>query len=316
MGTHVGPHNGDTTFEQFVADMFQSPAEGRPARFVSVAAGNDGPGGSYARRDLEPQEPDRVTLLLGLSDVRQIIVEFWWHDAGTTELDLEVDVREASTGKRRYPSSVRLNSRTHGYERFSAQRNGNDLRQSLIATRCVGDLSCMAFALSSRWRTDLDGCQIDFTLKSATATTVHGWIVSSSDKQTTFKTGSSNATLTVPAAARTVLSVAGVDAEGAPWIESSRGPTVSYGSATGDHSPHVAHFVSFGSGNDCRKNFGSENDCGTSYAAARVSADIAATLVHPFIGVRCVDRNALIEQLLGAPPNAWSPRLGYGRIPL
>jgi hypothetical protein len=304
MGTHVGPHNGDSTLEKQVSALTVLPNSGRPARFVTVSAGNDGGGGVHIERELEAGAPELVSLLVGPSGTRQLIVEFWWKDVPTVDIEFEVEVRPQGSSSSRFPGSLALSS--NAPQLMTGIEHPNGLRQSLVALRCLNNLSCMAFALSHDNPNVLASLQVDFTLAAATCTTVHGWVIACNDEQATFKAASPDATLCVPATAPGVIAVASLSADGVPWKGSSRGPAVNYElGLSGNSSPQIAHLGSLHAG----------VPPATSYASARAAADIAALLAQPGSAGRCFDRESLLVSLLGGRSlGKWSSRTGYGRV--
>jgi hypothetical protein len=300
MGTHVGPHDGQTPLESFVAG-FTSPTS---LTFMHVAAGNDGQAGYHATVDLQPGVGDDLVLHTGPSGAEELLVELWWDEgsAPAGRFDIEIEVVDAK-GVALFSRNVALSTPGRVYA-LSAPRGPHDRRQSLVASQCLGGMSCAGFGLSAPNPADLADLELRFTLICSTDLIVHAWVVGSTDSRTAFVGSTRDETLVVPATARDVVAVAGMETKGRVWPHSSRGPSASYrGGLAGDQAPHVAHGARAGS------------DCGSSFASARTAAETAARLLDPVVRARCTGRDALVTELLKISAlGIWSRRTGYGSV--
>ena len=302
MGTHIGPHDGQSPLESFVSGFTNSYGP----TFMHVAGGNHGEAGYHAEIPLQARDPDALILNTGPQGSSELLVEFWWEDldpAGFVDVDVEVFDQ---AGVPRFTTKMHLHAPSGnlaGTFALAPPRHAHDARQSLTAIRCLNDMSCIAFGISGQPAT-LANLRIRFDLVSSTDRILHAWVVGSTDPDTNFVTATREETLMVPATARDVVAVAGVEGPHRLWLPSSRGPAASYRAGIpGERTPHVAHAANAGT------------EWGSSFASARTCAETAARLLDPGVRARCTDRDALVRELLRvAALGQWSPRVGYGSV--
>ena len=162
LGTHVGPHNGESPLEGYIAGTIATTD-----RFVVVAAGNEGGTGHAAKCSLTANEEDLVSVHTG-QFCEELLIEFWWDDSQTADLSIEVDIWETR------PGNARVN---HGActidSSFAATLSTISFvpphmaTQSLFSAKCYNNFSCIAFAISSVTpKVALPQLQIRFTLKA------------------------------------------------------------------------------------------------------------------------------------------------------
>ncbi len=306
LGTHVGPHNGDSPLEEYIASKMYRPAE----RFLVAAAGNDGGKGLAARRNLKAGEVEFLGLRTGAL-CHELLVEFWWDDSNAAGLEVSASIEQPlATGGRSQLGMVSIGQGTVGAVLGVAPAGlpAGMVSQSLFNATCRNNLGCIAFALgSTQPRRALPQVEIRFSLKSAADVIVNAWIVVAEiEPQTAFIEGGQDGTIMVPASDTTVLSVAGSEPTGQVWQGSSRGPAAQYQPGyAGADSPLMAHLVQL------------SGESGTSYSSPRACADTAAALADPSKRPNCQDAIDLICEAYGlkryALP-AWSPRIGYHKV--
>jgi hypothetical protein len=150
LGTHVGPHNGDSPLEEYIATKLCRPRD----RFVVVAAGNDGGSGLAAKRELSAGSRDYLKILTGRR-CQDLLVEFWWYEPVASTVFVEVDVFELiATGGRAHRGTARIRSGKSG-NILNLVRMGlpsSFIAQALFHSRCRNDLSCRPLRLSLRWK--------------------------------------------------------------------------------------------------------------------------------------------------------------------
>jgi hypothetical protein len=296
MGTHVGPHNGDSPLEDYIKTL-PSTAKNR---HVFVPSGNDGGSGVSATCALRAKRPDFLRARAQWPGSHETLIEFWWWDAdGNLAIDVEArDPNGASlivAGSLSIDSAsatgVQLTQRTpasSSYPTFS----------SLFHANCHNGMSCIAFAMTNITGTDAD---FDFTLTSTTGDpVVNAWVAVAADRKAYF-IGSNEATnMRVPSVLDELVCVAGVDAKHQPWARSSRGPSASYArtSSSTPEAPRMAHRVDVPS-----------LPPGTSFACPRAAADAAHVLTTQS-GLKPTD---LVAKLLGSNhTSGWDASTGYG----
>lgn len=299
LGTHVGPHNGDSPLEDYIANKLVVPKN----RFVVVAAGNDGGSGLGAKRELLPNSRDFVTVRTG-PRCRDLLVEFWWYDSqnGTTSIEATVFEHRQTAGKKRH-GVVTINSNSAGATLTNALAGlpGTLSAQSLFHSKCRNDLNCMAFSISGS-PGPMPLLDIEFALESTVKVTVNGWIVVSElQPQTTFLEGGPDGTIRVPASDPSVLSVAGTESTGQMWANSSRGPAAEYGIGSAASAPVMAHLVSNGM------------ESGTSFSSPRACGDMLAAIANKSKRSLCNDATELLCQAYGLSRGnlRWDRRSGY-----
>jgi hypothetical protein len=323
LGTHVGPHNGQSTLEAFISRTLA-----KNDRVMVAAAGNDDQFGRSASCELQADTQGSLTLVTG-PQCQELLVELWWKDptpgsarqaeeqAGgslPTNLRLEAEIWEVQPGGTRTRHKTLHISRTSG-TRVLRPRGafGGMMAQTLFAARCRGGFSCAAFALSGAMGTvgsaPLPPMQIFIKMTAPQDTTVNAWlVVCENEPITSLINHEKVGTVIVPATDESVVSVAGVS-KGKVWNPSSRGPGAQYdASAQERRVPLMAHNVDSGV---------SKNPPGTSFASPRACADIAdglakqksATPPQPVPS----DAEAVIRSTYGCTTGAndWNERTGF-----
>lgn len=302
LGTHVGPHNGDSPLEEYIAQKLVVPKD----RFVVVAAGNDGGSGLGAKRELAPNSRDFVTVRTG-PRCKDLLVEFWWYDSQNVTMSIEATVYEHKTtaGKKRH-GAVKIDSNSAGTTLTNALAGlpGSLSAQSLFHSKCRNNLSCIAFSISGT-PGPMPLLDIEFALESAVKLTVNGWIVVCElQPQTTFLEGGPDGTIRVPASDKSVLSVAGTESTGQMWANSSRGPAAEYGGGSASSAPIMAHLVSNGP------------ESGTSFSSPRACADVLEAIADTTKLPLCNDATDLLCEAYGlkAASLQWDRRSGYHKM--
>ncbi len=309
LGTHVGPHNGDSPLEEYIRTI-----SSKQDLYVVAAAGNEGGAGHAARCTLEGSEPEFLTIRTGPL-CEQLLVEFWWDDLVTLDLAIDVDVWETTVSpsgtRRTNHGSLRIDRNTIGTLSVApAGLPRSMIMHSLFGSRCKGNFSCVAFAISGKNGSQLPSLEVDLKLQATALPAnqkafVNGWIVvAESDPltaSTAFIEGGAEGSMMVPASDPTVLSVAGLDNSGNIWKGSSRGPAAVYDTTSMmKPSPLMAHVSYLGS------------DVGTSFASPRACADAIATLADPNKRTQCRDALSLLIETYGLHNlPSWNARFGY-----
>jgi hypothetical protein len=317
LGTHVGPHNGDSPLEEYIAEKLIETDR----RFVIAAAGNDGGRGLSGRRLLQPGERDFLTVQSG-PRCKDLLVEFWWEEpagAGAAEeasgeeggaasgLSIEVSIFEVSQrGDRKLLGVVDIGPGTAGISLTAVPAGlpGHIVAYSLFSAKCRNKFSCIAFAISTS-RSALPALHLRFGLDSPTELVVNAWIVVSELlPQSAFVEAGPEGTVMVPASDMAVLSVAGVEASGQVWDGSSRGPAAQYHRVRqpNESSPLMAHLAAL------------SGEFGTSFASPRACADALETLANNSKRPNCHDAVDLMCQtysLTRANLPDWNPRIGF-----
>lgn len=301
LGTHVGPHNGASPLEEYLSSRVFQANE----RFLVVSAGNDGGKGVAAKRVLAKDDREFLRLRTG-ARCQELLVEFWWDDAQQGTMEVEASIEQPlSTGGRKHLGTVTITPGTAGVlSTAPAGLPSGMLTQSLFSAKCLNNLTCIAFALSSTAAQPLPELDIRFSLESSLGVIVNAWIVvAEPDPQTAFLEGGQEGTIMVPASDGSVVSVAGTEAGGQVWQGSSRGPAAQYVvGTTGVTSPLLAHLVAH------------KGDSGTSFSSPRACADMAAVLVDSKRRANCSDALDLVCETYGLKRSSlptWSPRIGY-----
>lgn len=299
MGTHVGPHNGDSPLETFVKTVPSTTAH----RYLFVSAGNDGVSGISASRMLKSGRPDFLSARVNSYGAPEILIEFWWRHADGGNLSVSVEARDERGASLINAGSLMIDSNgSIGAQLTHRSRSGNTNFSSLFCANSHNGMSCIAFAMTNT--AGLPALtEMDFTLRSQSDVTVHGWITVCADRKASFIAGGDDGTLRVPSTLDQVVCVTGVDSNGSSWPRSSRGPSVGYGSATGASVPHIAHLVEF------------EGEEGTSFASPRACADAAVLLASS--NQQPLTSEFLARAILsnrGVTPSPWDARVGFGSI--
>jgi hypothetical protein len=305
LGTHVGPHNGQSALEEFIHQTWSAKSQ----RYLHVAAGNDGGKGIASRREVFKDIEETLPIRTGPYGGHDLLVELWWSDAANTgPPDIQAEIFDG-TG-RPLGLSCRLLGGSSGATLALIPSRFTGLScQSLFHAQAYGSMHCVAFALHANQWDDLKNLEIMLTLKAKSDAVVHGWIVIADDSRSCFIEGGSVGSLCVPATEEEALAVSGVEASDQPWAPSSRGPLPSYGPhSVAMAAPHVAHLVDLGVG----------NEKGTSYASPRACADSALLVRDATVRKRCNTAQDLAQELLnkfGATrASTWSNRIGFGSL--
>jgi hypothetical protein len=300
LGTHVGPHNGMSPLEEYLAGTITTKT-----RFLVVAAGNEGGKGWAAKRSLTKDDPEFLGLHTGRM-CEEVLVEFWWDDATPKDLSIEAEIYETLNGQKTHHGTLPINPKTAGAVLTTVPIGlpGSMTTQSLFQAKLHKDFRCIAFAMSSGTPgVSLPALQIRFKLTAALKdVVVNSWIVVAEQQNplTVFVEGGPECSIAVPASDLTTLSVAGLQASGQIWEGSSRGPAAQYDTKTASGSPLMAHLANLGS------------ELGTSFASPRACADVVQTLNDPAKQPRCVDAMSLLSETYPLPGGRpWSPRFGY-----
>jgi hypothetical protein len=303
LGTHVGPHNGGSPLEEYIAAKLVRSHE----RFVVAAAGNDGGSGVAAKRELMASERDFLNLQSG-PRCQDLLVEFWWDDSQGPNLTMEARIYEPlATGGRAFHGMIKLDPNNAGSALNYAPAGlpSNMASYSLFQAKCKTNLSCIAFAMSGV-QTTLPVLEITFVLESTSDLVVNAWIVVCEDQpQTTFIQGGTEGTVRVPASESRILSVAGAESTGQMWEGSSRGPAAQYQAGTQGEAPVMAHLVTL------------SGESGTSYSSPRACADAIVALADPTKRSGCHDAIDLMCEAYGLQRKKlpkWDKRFGFKKV--
>jgi hypothetical protein len=304
MGTHVGPHDGNSPLEDFVRSHFAKA----PDRYMHVAAGNDGGRGIAAIRDVRGGVDEFLTLKMGPSGCSTVLVELWWDDA-LAILEIEV-VLVPVAGKPVTVRPLKISS-TSAAVAFGAPTAGSFsgiTTQALFHGACHAQRSCIAFSLGASNPALLANMDVCITMRATGRALVNAWLVVCEDKRTGFAESGTFASIRVPACDPAVVSVAGATASGQPWVSSSRGPSAVYDPYMPfpSKAPYLAHLVEL-AGSD---------SCGTSFASPRACADTAEQLLS---GHAAKDADQAARNIVGAHGatggvGRWGSRTGYGIV--
>lgn len=302
LGTHVGPHNGESPLEEYIAQKLFKKCD----RFLIASAGNNGGKGLSAKRVLEANESETLCLRIG-SRCKKLLVEFWWDDSNPANLNIDAEIWEPqSLGGSSHFGTVSIGPGLVGsvLTRAPAGLPKSMDSFSLISAKCQNNYGCIAFAISTS-QAALPILEIKFTQKSTIAIVVNGWIVvCESDPLTAFVEGGQEGTIMVPASNSAVVSVAGVKSDGQMWDGSSRGPAAQYTLARpSKSSPFIAHLAELGS------------EFGTSVSSPRACGDVTRVMIDPARRARCIDAIDLVCETYGLvkPPASWNVRSGYSK---
>ena len=300
VGTHVGPHNGQSPLEAYISGTLFKPSD----RFAFAAAGNEGGKGISARLELKQSAADYMEIIVD-PDCTEALVEFWWDDA--IPADLEIAARIEGSGFS--PITITINPATvAGVTLTPAGASAPMSFLSLLHTTTHGTMSCIAFAATrppARPGRALPEFRISFDLTAKAAdVAVHAWLVICEEAlRTHFTQGGPEGTVAAPASDPKVVSVAGFDGVlKQMWRYSSRGPASDYTTATPTQSPAMAHL--------CHPPAAGPTGAGTSYASPRAAADATAVLADPTKVGRATEVEKLIQETYGTV-SAWNPRHGF-----
>ncbi len=173
VGTHVGPHNGQSPLEAYISGTLFKPSD----RFAFAAAGNEGGKGISARLELKQSAADYMEIIVD-PDCTEALVEFWWDDA--IPADLEIAARIEGSGFS--PITITINPATvAGVTLTPAGASAPMSFLSLLHTTTHGTMSCIAFAATrppARPGRALPEFRISFDLTAKAAdVAVHAWLV-------------------------------------------------------------------------------------------------------------------------------------------
>jgi hypothetical protein len=305
MGTHIGPHTGDSPLEQSIATLLPFGQ----GRVLVCAAGNEGMAGVAAQRTLEPNVSEHLRLRTNSHGCAELLVELWWDDPQSSSLTVNVEVKDQMGRVRGVP--IAISPGTSGVT--TMQRVGTQFNsvacQSLYQAQCLGTQNCIAFAMSAQQSSDLADLTIDLELLGTRTTLdVRGWVVIADRQACSFVGGSVDASICVPATLPDAIAVAGITAQGQPWRDSSRGSPLSPG------APALGHLVQYVAG----------PDEGTSFSAPRATADAvermcnhARSVANPYavhVFLQPADLAQAVVAKHGHASSQWNPRTGYGHV--
>ncbi|MCG2625915.1 hypothetical protein L6654_04680 [Bradyrhizobium sp. WYCCWR 13023] len=301
LGTHVGPHNGSSPLEDYIATTFVTSD-----RYVVAAAGNEGGKGCSGKRTILANEPEYLPLRIA-ANCKEVLVEFWWDESSAKGVSIDADIYEiVGGGSPINHGTLTIDGSIAGSLLTTASIGlpGTLATHSLFTAKCQNNFSCIAFALSAiGLASALPQMLVRFKLEATQDVAVNSWIVIAEDASgvTAFVEGGPEGSISVPATEEKVLSVAGLRASGQMWEGSSRGPSAEYDrtrNPTG--SPYMAHLADLAGG-----------EYGTSFASPRACADAVVTL-NSAKRSKCTDVATLLVETYGlkALPN-WNPRFGY-----
>jgi hypothetical protein len=300
MGTHVGPHHGSSPLEDYISQTLTKSGE----RFLVAAAGNDGGRGFSACRKLKPNEQEFLHVRTG-PRCKELLIEFWWDDAPVANMTIDVDVNEIQAGARNLLGSMTIR---HGSGMLTTRTFGlpTTMAASSLCGATSGNMTCVAFALTSTSSTPLPPLEVAFSLEGARETIVRVWIVVAEiDAETAFLEGGQEGSLSVPACDPATVGVAGVMRNGQMWHGTSRGPAGSYQVNSPDkEAPLVAHRPD-GVGSSA-----------TSIASPRTAADVAEVMVNATRRATCqTARDLVLETYYPSGRSSatltWDSRFGY-----
>lgn len=308
MGTHVGPHQGNSPLEQSI-DL-DLPFVGD--RILVCAAGNDGMAGIAARRTLDANVSEHLRLRTDSRGCSELLVEFWWEEGHSSSVTVSVEIRDVA--KRLRGSRMTIDPSRSGVVNVM-QSTGAPFAsvtcESLYHAQCLGIAHCIAFAMSAKAASDLADLTIDFEIAGTRSPLdLNAWVVLPTDQSCSFVGGGVDASICVPATLPNALAVAGVTRRGQPWRDSSRGAPGLPG------APALAHKVEYVS---------DPAEKGTSYAAPRTAADVVERIRYagvsaaaPFQLQSYATPAALTQDVVARHVSkgcsAWDPRTGHGSI--
>lgn len=300
MGTHVGPHRGDSPLEQSIE--LDLPFSSN--RTLVCAAGNEGMAGIAAHRTLNANISEHLRLRTDSRGCCELLVEFWWEEGHNSSVTVSVEIRDLA--KRLRGSRMTIGPSTSGVVNVM-QSIGAPFAsvtcESLYHAQCLGITHCIAFALSAATALDLADLTIDFEIAGTRSSLdLNAWVVLPTDQSCSFVGGGVDASICVPATLPDALAVAGVTRKGQPWRDSSRGTLGLPG------APALAHKV---------EHVSDPTEMGTSYAAPRAAADVVDRILNA--AAQSYATPAALAQDVVAMHNsngfsAWDPRTGYGSI--
>jgi hypothetical protein len=301
VGTHVGPHNGQSPLESFISGSVFKPER----RFPFAAAGNEGGQGLSARLDLKQGEADYMNFV-ATENCTELLIEFWWDEtAGPAGMEMRVEIEASGMSK----SSIPIYFGFTGATLVAAavgQRSAVTFL-TLCELQAHGNMSCIAFAATrsaaSPGTRPLPELSIFFDIKAKSCNAaIHAWtVICDKDRKSGFIQGGPEGTVSAPASDPKVISVAAYDpARKQMWRSSSRGPASRYDRKAPIESPMMAHLSNHPGG-----------DHGTSFASPRAAADATEPLADPLKRANCTDAKKLIEETYGPISTICDPRYGF-----
>jgi hypothetical protein len=303
LGTHVGPHNGQSPLEEYITGTVFKPGQ----RFLFASAGNEGARGIGSRLELKQGKADYMELVVH-GNCKEVLVEFWWDDATPAGVEMVAVIEGGGIQRSRVVVNPGLAGSLLDLPPMGQRPPAAFL--TLLHANSRGSMSCIAFAATRPEPTDgappLSEFRVFFDLTATWANaTVHAWIViCERDLKTRFEHAARDATVAVPASDPNVVSVAGYEPVGKQmWRQSSRGPASLYSPGRPTQSPAMAHL--------CHHTIPSGVDYGTSYSSPRAAADATETLADKNRRSNCMTVQELIRETYGHAPAAWDPRYRF-----
>jgi hypothetical protein len=151
MGTHVGPHNGDSPLESYVRTLPYPGAQ----RYLVVAAGNDGLSGVSGSCSLSAGQPDFLRIRTQSPGSGQILVEFWWRQADGGNLTIDVEAQDGRGASLIVAGSLRIDSATATGVQLTQRTpysSSYPIFSTLFHANCQNGMSCIAFAMTPKLR--------------------------------------------------------------------------------------------------------------------------------------------------------------------
>jgi hypothetical protein len=301
VGTHVGPHNGQSPLEIYISGSVFKPER----RFPFAAAGNEGIQGISSRLRLKQNEADYMDFV-ATETCTDLLIEFWWDEA-KGPADMEIVVGSEASGMRK--SVIPINAGTAGPALVASTMGQR--RPVTFLTLCQstaqGTMGCIAFAITRppapAGAIPLPKLHISFDITAKSSPSViHAWTVfCDAKRESGFVRGGPEGSVCVPASDPNVVSVAAYDpARKQMWRSSSRGPASQYDARI--ESPMMAHLSNHPGGHE-----------GTSFASPRAAADATVPLAQSGKRTICTEPKKLIEQAYGTIGTTFDPRYGFSK---
>jgi Subtilase family len=301
VGTHVGPHNGQSPVESFISGSVFKPER----RFPFAAAGNEGRQGLSARLDLKHDESDYLDFV-ATETCTELLIEFWWDEAaGPAGVEIVAEIEAIGMSKSVIPIYPGL--ATTALVASAVGQRSSVTFLTLCQSAAHGTMSCIAFAATrptaSSGANPLPELSIFFDITARLSDSViHAWtVICDKDRRSSFIDSSREGTVSAPASDSKVISVAAYDpVRKQMWPFSSRGPASRYDRKAPTESPMMAHLGNRSGGHR-----------GTSFASPRAAADATKALSDPVKRPNCTDAKKLIQQTYGSISTHCDPRYGF-----
>ncbi|MDN3274250.1 hypothetical protein QWJ07_08350 [Frankia sp. RB7] len=301
VGTHVGPHNGQSPLEAYISgSVFK-----RNLRFPFAAAGNEGLQALSARLELKRDEVDYMRLI-ATEKCTELLVEFWWDDAAGPA-DIEINVTTEASGMAKSFIPIKSGSAGSTLVASAVGRRRSATFLTLCQSQQHGTMSCIAFAVTRPavppGQAPLPELRISFDIVAKSSdVAIHAWtVICDKERKSYFTRGGPDGTVSVPASDPMVVSVAAFDPISKQmWRDSSRGPASRYNSGASIESPMMAHLSNSLNGRD-----------GTSFASPRAAADATVSLANSTTRKNCTEAKKLVEATYGTIAPAFDPRYGF-----